>query len=696
MAKRKSKKKEKGFEVDNMKIEKLIATLRADQSGGYKIKNRETGRALLEHAYKLLGYKNGGQLEQYFAGGGIGLALNLATGIGGMIANAAEEKRRENLVQPELEQYDFNPYMKDGGDIHIKESKKGTFTKAAKQRGMGVQAFASKVLANKDDYSSAMVKKANFARNAAKWKKELGGNITNKDMSFKEYNLPTHEQGGGVIDANLNPVDLKGVAELEKNETTFVSNGENPYVYSDSLKDMRNPDKTFAEVSKKIAKKYKRNDDLSKRGMELEMKQLAKRNDVTKQIVEQLPNNEMKMGGKLKKYQNGDPIPFGLIYDAGTYLNQLPSQNADIFGVGNLTAPGGEDNQSLRYLSQYLPIPTVNYNNDPGVADSPSVDSMLLNKSTPPVTEEFTPNKDAQTLMQNALGRKTEPLPPLNANNSLDRMKQMSNNLATKVRDDIYQDSLSPYPGEDAFTTDDETTPKDFNYNTIAAALKGGAFLGSVVDALQKPEIETPVGNKYENQITRLMESRGIDLAPIINEINMGASAGMESARNVAGTAGQFAGLANKISGQAARQISQSAMKQQEMNNQYRAQEAQVKQGLGEADRAEKVRAKVATSQNKAAQRNIARDTVAKMSQLGSAFNKYQYAKDMIQNNSELAKLTIQEGITILGAKYANFGLSDQFMEKMRSGDYTANDMVIFMTAVQKAKDSENKNKDGE
>lgn len=57
---------------------------------------------------------------------------------------------------------------KDAG-IYIKPSKRGTFTAAAKARGMGVQEFASKVLANKDNYSTAMVKKANFARNASKW-----------------------------------------------------------------------------------------------------------------------------------------------------------------------------------------------------------------------------------------------------------------------------------------------------------------------------------------------------------------------------------------------------------------------------------------------------------------------------------------------------------------------------------------------
>lgn len=63
----------------------------------------------------------------------------------------------------------------EGGRIHIAPSKKGTFTAAASKHGMGVQEFASKVLANPEDYSPAMRKKANFARNASKWKHAYGG-----------------------------------------------------------------------------------------------------------------------------------------------------------------------------------------------------------------------------------------------------------------------------------------------------------------------------------------------------------------------------------------------------------------------------------------------------------------------------------------------------------------------------------------
>ena len=55
--------------------------------------------------------------------------------------------------------------QEEGSDIEIKPSKKGTFTAAATKHGESVQGFANKVLKNKDNYSPAMVKKANFAKN---------------------------------------------------------------------------------------------------------------------------------------------------------------------------------------------------------------------------------------------------------------------------------------------------------------------------------------------------------------------------------------------------------------------------------------------------------------------------------------------------------------------------------------------------
>jgi hypothetical protein len=54
--------------------------------------------------------------------------------------------------------------------IVIKPQNKGSFTAAAKKSGMTVQQKAASVLKKGSRASAAMKKKANFARNAAKFK----------------------------------------------------------------------------------------------------------------------------------------------------------------------------------------------------------------------------------------------------------------------------------------------------------------------------------------------------------------------------------------------------------------------------------------------------------------------------------------------------------------------------------------------
>ena len=58
--------------------------------------------------------------------------------------------------------------------IKIKKSTKGSFTRMAKKAGRSVQGEASAVLNNPRASASAK-KKANFARNAAKWNKGKRG-----------------------------------------------------------------------------------------------------------------------------------------------------------------------------------------------------------------------------------------------------------------------------------------------------------------------------------------------------------------------------------------------------------------------------------------------------------------------------------------------------------------------------------------
>ena len=125
----------------------------------------------------------------------------------------ARNEELESQPVDVLEGIETDPFAKSG--IEIKKENRGKFTKWAKARGMGVQEAARKVLANKDKYPPSVVKMANFARNAAKWKKDEGGEMDyTEQMRLKEgsYNKgrehildPRFRQDGGGVD------DIKGV-----------------------------------------------------------------------------------------------------------------------------------------------------------------------------------------------------------------------------------------------------------------------------------------------------------------------------------------------------------------------------------------------------------------------------------------------------------------------------------------------------
>ncbi len=88
---------------------------------------------------------------------------------GGMINPYSQGGAVDNSVMKLVE-------FKNGG-IYINPKNKGKFTLWAKSHGMSVQEAASHVMANKDKYSSTIVKRANFAKNASKFKHEMGGTI---------------------------------------------------------------------------------------------------------------------------------------------------------------------------------------------------------------------------------------------------------------------------------------------------------------------------------------------------------------------------------------------------------------------------------------------------------------------------------------------------------------------------------------
>lgn len=110
-------------------------------------------------------------------------------------------------------QFNFINKLKKGGQIkdrkdtiHIKDKNKGKFTASAKAAGESVQEHAKSVL-NNPNATPLQKRRANFARNAAKWKHANGGTI--QKMQNAGVVLPKELVGMNYANAKQYWEDLK-------------------------------------------------------------------------------------------------------------------------------------------------------------------------------------------------------------------------------------------------------------------------------------------------------------------------------------------------------------------------------------------------------------------------------------------------------------------------------------------------------
>ena len=101
----------------------------------------------------------------------------------------------ENTIAP--------AFFSHGGGIHIDPSKKGTFTAAATKHGKSVQGFASQVLANKENYSPAMVKRI---------QKKYKGRTDKLSMDSMHRELAALEQQQEAVRAQMNLIEPQQMA----------------------------------------------------------------------------------------------------------------------------------------------------------------------------------------------------------------------------------------------------------------------------------------------------------------------------------------------------------------------------------------------------------------------------------------------------------------------------------------------------
>ena len=143
---------------------------------------------------------------------------------------------------------DMGNYHYGDGGIHIKPENKGKFTAWANAHDMGVQEAARHVMANKEDYSSTIVKRANFAKNAAGWKHAMGG-----------YVLPKYYLGG---EGGEDEDNMPNTANIYKRPTSNVNGikiSNNPYDKRQFMLDQLNPNMTQYKTFDPAVSAYKAN-----------------------------------------------------------------------------------------------------------------------------------------------------------------------------------------------------------------------------------------------------------------------------------------------------------------------------------------------------------------------------------------------------------------------------------------------------
>jgi hypothetical protein len=99
-----------------------------------------------------------------------------------------QQEAIQKIMQAIQQSQEESPEMKKGG-IYINPANKGKFTASANRAGMGVQEFARHVLANKEDYSSTQVKRANFAHVFGGRNYQDGGYVMGEEYEMSDEEI---------------------------------------------------------------------------------------------------------------------------------------------------------------------------------------------------------------------------------------------------------------------------------------------------------------------------------------------------------------------------------------------------------------------------------------------------------------------------------------------------------------------------
>ena len=158
---------------------------------------------------------------------------------------------------------------------------------------------------------------------------------------------------------------------------------------------------------------------------------------------------------------------------------------------------------------------------------------------------------------------------------------------------------------------------------------------------LRKADVEPNRKNLYEKDVVNIMQNRKFDIQNYLNQSNLATNTAKEDiGNNSTSVGGKMANL-QKLFANQSNALGDITTKGQEMNNQYRAEEANTKNIIGEANRAESIRAAGINDQNKARKQQFLAKAFEQMGQgiatTGQSANQSLTNKLLIKSLSEIS-----------------------------------------------------------
>lgn len=333
---------------------------------------------------------------------------------------------------------------------------------------------------------------------------------------------------------------------------------------------------------------------------------------------------------------------------------------------------------------------TQKYEGGPTVPDSENLawKAQSLDPNTmfvPPLNMDEAPSFEDMNTTANSLSKSYNKMPNLNplALPGLTKPSMQLPKLNTVTPPD-------PNKALDRLQGKTNVTSKGMDYNVPAGILKGLALGKSVIDALTPAEKEKTILPDYRKSDEQ-MYGMNVDYTQSKQDAVAASNLASNMNRSASGNFSQFQGRQSANFANVADALGNISMKENLDRNQQRMSRAGYEQGKAVDTANRNTQNRINNQQNQANADFADEKLFSEIADIGSQFNKYEYYKDMVANKKEIAQATINEGLQLIGSKYSNFGFDDDFINKIKSGTASVDELVKFMSTVDQVKSKKGK-----